>query len=48
MLAIFQLPNKFFEKDGCVIDLIGHEWGNQVGTRRPLMARAPKKSRRQP
>ena len=26
MLAIFQLPNKFFEKDGSVVDLVGDEW----------------------
>jgi quercetin dioxygenase-like cupin family protein len=31
MLAIFQVPNKFFEKDGSIVDLIGHEWGKKWG-----------------
>jgi anti-sigma factor ChrR (cupin superfamily) len=26
MLAIFQVPNKFFEKDGRVLDVLGHDW----------------------
>jgi quercetin dioxygenase-like cupin family protein len=26
MLAIFQLPNKFFETDGRVLDALGHDW----------------------
>lgn len=27
MLAIFHVPNKFFESDGRIVDLIGDEWG---------------------
>lgn len=26
MIAIFQIPNKFFEKDGSVVDLVGDDW----------------------
>jgi anti-sigma factor ChrR (cupin superfamily) len=26
MLAVFQLPNKFFESDGRVLDLLGRDW----------------------
>jgi anti-sigma factor ChrR (cupin superfamily) len=26
MLAIFQVPNKFYEKDGKVVDLLGEDW----------------------
>ena len=26
MLAIFQVPNKFFEADGRVVDLLGQDW----------------------
>lgn len=29
MLAMFQIPNKFFEKDGNVVDLIGDDWGRK-------------------
>ncbi len=31
MLAIFQLPNKFYEKDGSVVDLIGNDWNLRWG-----------------
>jgi quercetin dioxygenase-like cupin family protein len=31
MIAIFQVPNKFFEQDGKVVDLIGNEWGSKWG-----------------
>ncbi len=31
MVAIFLVPNKFFEKDGRVLDLIGREWGVHWG-----------------
>ena len=27
MLAMFLVPNKFFEKDGSIVDLIGDDWG---------------------
>jgi anti-sigma factor ChrR (cupin superfamily) len=27
MLAIFQIPNKFYEKDGSIVDLLGNDWG---------------------
>jgi hypothetical protein len=26
MIAIFQVPNKFFEADGAVLDLLGEDW----------------------
>lgn len=31
MLAIFHVPNKFFEADGSVVDLIGNDWGQKWG-----------------
>jgi quercetin dioxygenase-like cupin family protein len=31
MLAIFQVPNKFFEADGRVVDLVGNEWQQKWG-----------------
>ena len=31
MLAIFQVPNKFFEKDGRVVDAAGHDWDETWG-----------------
>jgi quercetin dioxygenase-like cupin family protein len=31
MVAIFQVPNKFFEKDGSVVDLVGDAWGAKWG-----------------
>jgi len=31
MIAIFQVPNRFFEQDGKVVDLIGNEWGAKWG-----------------
>jgi hypothetical protein len=27
MIAVFQIPNKFFEKDGSIVDQLGHDWG---------------------
>ncbi|MEA2739843.1 MAG: hypothetical protein QOH05_3150 [Acetobacteraceae bacterium] len=27
MIAIFQIPNKFYEKDGSIVDLLGDDWG---------------------
>ena len=26
MLAVFQVPNKFFEQNGEIVDMIGQEW----------------------
>lgn len=26
MLAMFQVPNRFFEADGSTVDLLGHDW----------------------
>jgi anti-sigma factor ChrR (cupin superfamily) len=26
MLAMFQVPNRFFESDGTTVDLVGHDW----------------------
>jgi quercetin dioxygenase-like cupin family protein len=31
MLAVFQVPNRFFEKDGSVVDLVGNAWGKKWG-----------------
>ena len=31
MVAIFQVPNKFYEKDGSTVDLIGDDWGTKWG-----------------
>jgi anti-sigma factor ChrR (cupin superfamily) len=31
MLAVFQVPNKFFEQDGSVVDLVGNAWGKKWG-----------------
>jgi len=31
MLAIFQVPNKFFEKDGRVVDAAGQDWDETWG-----------------
>ncbi len=27
MIAMFQIPNKFFEKDGSIVDQVGDDWG---------------------
>ena len=27
MIAVFQIPNKFFEKDGSIVDQLGNDWG---------------------
>ena len=27
MIAMFQIPNKFFEKDGGIVDQLGDDWG---------------------
>ncbi len=29
MIAVFQIPNKFYEKDGSIVDLLGHDWGER-------------------
>jgi anti-sigma factor ChrR (cupin superfamily) len=26
MIAVFQIPNKFFESNGNVLDMLGHDW----------------------
>jgi anti-sigma factor ChrR (cupin superfamily) len=31
MVAIFQVPNKFFEAGGKVVDLVGDDWGAKWG-----------------
>jgi hypothetical protein len=31
MVAIFQVPNKFFETNGSIVDLVGDEWGAKWG-----------------
>lgn len=31
MLAVFQIPNKFFDKDGAVVDLVGSDWAERWG-----------------
>ncbi len=32
MLAVFQIPNKFFEADGRVVDMVGNDWETKWGT----------------
>ena len=32
MIAMFQIPNKFFDKSGNVVDLIGDDWGLKWGS----------------
>ena len=27
MIAVFQIPNKFYEKDGSIVDQLGQDWG---------------------
>ena len=34
MLAMFQLPNKFFEKDGRETDFLGNDWQKTWGAAR--------------
>jgi anti-sigma factor ChrR (cupin superfamily) len=29
MIAMFQVPNKFYEKDGSIVDLVGDDWGSK-------------------
>ena len=36
MLAVFQIPIKFYEKNGDVVDLLGNDWGVRWG---PALAR---------
>jgi anti-sigma factor ChrR (cupin superfamily) len=36
MLAVFQIPNKFFDPDGAVVDLVGNDWAERWG---PALAR---------
>ncbi len=36
MLAVFQIPNKFFDPDGGVVDLVGNDWAERWG---PALAR---------
>ena len=31
MIAVFQMPNKFFEPDGGVVDFLGNDWEEQWG-----------------
>jgi anti-sigma factor ChrR (cupin superfamily) len=31
MLAVFQVPNKFFDADGKVVDLVGNDWNAKWG-----------------
>ena len=31
MVAVFQVPNKFFEDGGKVVDLVGNDWGQKWG-----------------
>jgi hypothetical protein len=37
MIAMFQIPNKFFDKSGNIVDLIGDDWGLKWG---PALDRA--------
>ena len=31
MLAMFQMPNKFFNADGGVVDFLGNDWNTLLG-----------------
>jgi len=31
MVAVFLVPNKFFEDGGKVVDLVGNDWGQKWG-----------------
>jgi hypothetical protein len=31
MVAFFQMPNKFFEPDGDVVDFLGNDWEKEWG-----------------
>jgi anti-sigma factor ChrR (cupin superfamily) len=31
MVAVFQVPNKFFEDGGKIVDLVGNDWGQKWG-----------------
>ena len=31
MVAVFQVPNKFFEENGAVVDLVGDDWAKKWG-----------------
>ncbi|HWG78781.1 MAG TPA: cupin domain-containing protein [Stellaceae bacterium] len=31
MIAVFQVPNKFFEQNGSVLDMLGMDWESQWG-----------------
>ena len=53
MLAIFQVPNKFFEADGRVVDAAGEDWDadlgpHQEGLRSAIPARADGQNKRLP
>ena len=39
MLSMFQAPNKFFERDGAVNDMLGRDWNEHWGTARNLHER---------
>ena len=30
MIAVFQIPNKFYEKDGSIVDQLGQDWGAEL------------------
>ena len=38
MLAIFQMPNKFYMQDGRVLDFVGGDWMEKWGAARPAVA----------
>jgi len=40
MLAIFQVPNKFFERDGATKDMLGRDWDEVWGEAGNLRAQA--------
>ena len=35
MIAVFQMPNKFFEADGSVVDVLGGDWEKKWGATKP-------------
>ena len=41
MIAVFQIPNKFYEKDGRTVDLVGDDWDLKWGEVAKMAATAP-------
>jgi anti-sigma factor ChrR (cupin superfamily) len=35
-LAMFQMPNRFYEAGGKVVDFLGNDWDEKWGAKRPI------------